>query len=171
MKATQAVQVPESVHEERHESTKPLPAKKSRKKSLESNKPVPASKEEAAPRRRSTRNSGDRTIVEPLELVVPKRRQKENAAARQKKVREPDKSQTEEDVEDGMDLVGHNSKTPARAAPSRDTKIALPFADTPIIRRNKEMRKGSDSSRRSSLGMRGRRASSLIDSGTSNGMW
>ena len=49
------------------------------------------------------------------------------------------------------------------------TKIALPFADTPIIRRNKEMRK-TNASRRSSLGMRGRRASSLIDTGKSNGI-
>ncbi len=50
------------------------------------------------------------------------------------------------------------------------TKISLPFADTPVIRRNQEMRKGSgDGQRRSSLGMRGRRASSLIDSGKSNG--
>ena len=51
------------------------------------------------------------------------------------------------------------------------TKIALPFADTPVIRRNKAMRegRGSKGERRSSLGMRGRRASSLIDSGTSNG--
>lgn len=48
------------------------------------------------------------------------------------------------------------------------TKIALPFADTPIQRRNKEMRANSGQ-RRSSLGNRGRRASSLIDSGKSNG--
>jgi kinetochore protein Mis13/DSN1 len=64
---------------------------------------------------------------------------------------------------------------PARdhaAAPEDDktTKIALPFADTPIIKRNKEMRKASaDSNRRSSSGMRGRRASSLIDEGRGNG--
>jgi kinetochore protein Mis13/DSN1 len=47
----------------------------------------------------------------------------------------------------------------------------LPFADTPVITRNKEMRKGGnkDGSRRSSTGLRGRRASSLIDSGQSNG--
>lgn len=58
------------------------------------------------------------------------------------------------------------------AAPDDDktTKIALPFADTPIIKRNKEMRKASaDSNRRSSSGMRGRRASSLIDEGRGNG--
>ncbi|RMD40188.1 hypothetical protein DV735_g4930, partial [Chaetothyriales sp. CBS 134920] len=52
------------------------------------------------------------------------------------------------------------------------TKIALPFADTPVIRRNKEMRenKSSRSERRSSLGMRGRRASSLIETGNSNAL-
>ena len=51
------------------------------------------------------------------------------------------------------------------------TKIALPFADTPVISRNKAMREGKSSKaeRRSSLGLRGRRASSLIDSGTSSG--
>jgi kinetochore protein Mis13/DSN1 len=51
------------------------------------------------------------------------------------------------------------------------TRIALPFADTPVIRRNKEMREGKSGKgeRRSSLGLRGRRASSLIDSGNSTG--
>ena len=51
------------------------------------------------------------------------------------------------------------------------TKISLPFADTPIIRRNKAMRenKSGRGERRSSLGLRGRRASSLIESGSSNG--
>ncbi|KAK7570739.1 hypothetical protein V3481_019280 [Fusarium oxysporum f. sp. vasinfectum] len=40
------------------------------------------------------------------------------------------------------------------------------MSDTPIINRNKEMRKkGGNSNRRSSLGSRGRRASSLIESG------
>ena len=51
------------------------------------------------------------------------------------------------------------------------TKIALPFADTPIIQRNKDMRKNSGQGhRRSSNGMRGRRASSLIEENKSNGM-
>ncbi|EQK98999.1 Mis12-Mtw1 family protein [Ophiocordyceps sinensis CO18] len=39
------------------------------------------------------------------------------------------------------------------------------MSDTPIINRNKEMRRKGNSSRRSSLGSRGRRASSLIESG------
>ncbi|KAF2971266.1 hypothetical protein GQX73_g2301 [Xylaria multiplex] len=47
---------------------------------------------------------------------------------------------------------------------SEAKKIALPFSDTPIINRNKEMRKKTGN-RRSSVGMRGRRASSLINSG------
>ncbi|KAG6010478.1 hypothetical protein E4U21_006480 [Claviceps maximensis] len=58
------------------------------------------------------------------------------------------------------------SPTPRR--PTESSKIALPMNDTPIINRNKEMRKkGGKSNRRSSLGSRGRRASSLIDSGQS----
>ena len=52
-------------------------------------------------------------------------------------------------------------------------RIQLPFADTPVIKRNKEMRKASAENaaghRRSSSGMRGRRASSLIDEGRGNG--
>lgn len=66
----------------------------------------------------------------------------------------------------------HEPATTPAPAPEDDktTKIALPFADTPIIKRNKEMRKASaDTNRRSSSGMRGRRASSLIDEGRGNG--
>lgn len=48
--------------------------------------------------------------------------------------------------------------------------ISLAFADTPIIRRNREMRKASkDGHRRSSAGMRGKRASSVIDEGRGHG--
>lgn len=49
-------------------------------------------------------------------------------------------------------------------------KINLPFHDTPVNRKNKKMRKsGTGGHRRSSTGMRGRRASSLIDEGRGNG--
>ncbi|KAI9802686.1 MAG: hypothetical protein M1825_002708 [Sarcosagium campestre] len=52
--------------------------------------------------------------------------------------------------------------------PRDATRIAIPFADTPVQRRNKEYRKqGTPGQRRSSFGMRGRRASSLMDSGSS----
>lgn len=49
---------------------------------------------------------------------------------------------------------------------SESKQIALPLSDTPIINRNKELRK-KGGQRRSSLGTRGRRASSLIESGHS----
>ncbi|KAL9534580.1 Kinetochore protein [Sphaerulina musiva] len=77
---------------------------------------------------------------------------------------------------------GERSPSPGRGRPISVTKkrsqgdegrretqvmqIALPFADTPIQRRNKEMRKTSaEGNRRSSTGMRGKRASSVIDEG------
>ncbi|RFN43382.1 kinetochore protein mis13, partial [Fusarium flagelliforme] len=57
-------------------------------------------------------------------------------------------------------------KSSQRKPPVQSATIALPMSDTPIINRNKEMRKeGSNSNRRSSLGNRGRRASSLIENG------
>ncbi|KAL2855016.1 Mis12-Mtw1 protein family-domain-containing protein [Aspergillus pseudoustus] len=64
---------------------------------------------------------------------------------------------------------GFMSPEPSQAGTST---IALPVADTPVIQRNREMRgkKSSKGSRRSSLSMRGRRASSLIDSGASNAL-
>nr|OQO19491.1 hypothetical protein B0A51_11537 [Rachicladosporium sp. CCFEE 5018] len=53
----------------------------------------------------------------------------------------------------------------------KTTRIALPFADTPIITRNKDMRKaGGETSRRSSSGMRGKRVSSLLDEGRGNAL-
>lgn len=72
---------------------------------------------------------------------------------------------------DDMDLVGVSTTDKGTAANleggGESTKIALPFTDTPIINRNKELRKKGTGGRRSSLGMRGRRASSLIDNGHS----
>lgn len=64
----------------------------------------------------------------------------------------------------------HEGSHTSKKRDGEATKIKLPFADTPVINRNKEMRKASkDPRRRSSTGLRGRRASSLIDSGMSNG--
>ncbi|KAI9167680.1 Kinetochore protein mis13 [Paramyrothecium foliicola] len=56
-------------------------------------------------------------------------------------------------------------ESPPHNASVESAKIALPMSDTPIINRNKEMRRKGGTNRRSSLGSRGRRASSLIDSG------
>lgn len=75
-----------------------------------------------------------------------------------------------DEVEGSPELVGQQSQEIRVDKKRGTTLISLPFADTPVIKRNKEMRKGSGSGhRRSSTGLRGRRASSLIDSGTSNG--
>jgi kinetochore protein Mis13/DSN1 len=72
-------------------------------------------------------------------------------------------------VDDSVDMVGQIANTTSTSTPAskESTKIALPFSDTPVINRNKELRRKGSVSRRSSLGMRGRRASSLIDNGHS----
>ncbi|KAK0720596.1 Mis12-Mtw1 protein family-domain-containing protein [Lasiosphaeris hirsuta] len=86
------------------------------------------------------------------------------------------KSWQEKLNEEGHDTPNLVAGTPVEAdrwtdaeGSSESRQIALPFSDTPIINRNKELRKkgGASGSRRSSLGMRGRRASSLIDNGHS----
>ncbi len=58
------------------------------------------------------------------------------------------------------DAYAHSPPSPAART------IALPLSDTPVINRNKELRR-KGGGRRSSLGMRGRRASSLIENGHS----
>ena len=87
------------------------------------------------------------------------------------KAREKDASTATQDREETHERIDPTGGSPRVERSHEITKISLPFADTPVIRRNQEMRKGSgDGQRRSSLGMRGRRASSLIDSGKSNGI-
>ncbi|KAI9772993.1 MAG: hypothetical protein M1839_002263 [Geoglossum umbratile] len=68
----------------------------------------------------------------------------------------------------GDDSIAFVGETEAAAAAARDTtKIQIPFADTPVINRNKQLRQQhGQGHRRSSVGLRGRRASSLIDSGS-----
>lgn len=81
--------------------------------------------------------------------------------------------------EQSMEDAGLRPISPPPASPPRRqrgtskervAKVVIPLTDTPIIQRNKQFRKeagggGGSSSRRSSLGLRGRRASSLIDNG------
>lgn len=112
-------------------------------------------------RRRSPRNSADHEITaDPPPIHVKKKRVKENKTSRRRT------GESVQSVPPTFPLDRELPKATEHQEISCDaTKIALPFADTPIIRRNKEMR----DNRRSSLGMRGRRASSLIDSGKSNG--
>ncbi|KAH6845060.1 Mis12-Mtw1 protein family-domain-containing protein [Chaetomium sp. MPI-CAGE-AT-0009] len=143
----------------------------------------------AAPttRRGSKRKSSPDPAPPPEEdLVVPKsktrRKSRELTAgrkpqpkgARASKVNGTARGIEHEEVEDYEDErprpVGRKEATPSSAGPQPQSQmIALPFSDTPIINRNKEFRKkgGASGGRRSSLGMRGRRASSLIENGHS----
>jgi len=79
-------------------------------------------------------------------------------------------SGVEEDY-DRIDMVGQSDVQEADKSAvdgsKQSTVISLPFSNTPIINRNKELRKKGTGARRSSLGLRGRRASSLIDNGHS----
>ncbi|KAM4057686.1 mis12-Mtw1 protein family protein [Hirsutella rhossiliensis] len=95
--------------------------------------------------RQSKRLSGD-AIVEEIQL---------NGATRKSRGRPKASRISEEAVESPQQ----------QAPPVESAKIALPMSDTPIINRNKEMRRKGNSNRRSSLGSRGRRASSLIENG------
>lgn len=94
-------------------------------------------------------------------IVLPKRRKTTRSST--------DKNQNNE--HDSIDLIGTpNAEEPSRSTvdvSKHSTVISLPFSDTPIINRNKELRKKGNGTRRSSLGMRGRRASSLIENGHS----
>lgn len=63
-------------------------------------------------------------------------------------------------------MNGHRHQPDLTPSPTPKSKghserIALPLSDTPIIRKNKEMRKQKSGVRRSSLGNRGKRASSI----------
>jgi kinetochore protein Mis13/DSN1 len=60
------------------------------------------------------------------------------------------------------------SRQPKRTPPTTDTRIgvkdtfvALPISDTPIIRRNQDLRQQAGGRRRSSLSLRGNRTSSI----------
>jgi kinetochore protein Mis13/DSN1 len=126
--------------------------------------------------RRSTRLSIDKQQLEAhAEAAQPPKRTKKGVPVDKKRQVTP--APEAEPVKKIAITGGIGVQTPKRneihVDKRRDggaTKIMLPFADTPVITRNKEMRKGSkDGHRRSSTGMRGRRASSLIDSGLSNG--
>ncbi|KAK1995477.1 hypothetical protein LX36DRAFT_659624 [Colletotrichum falcatum] len=105
--------------------------------------------------RRSTRNSTGKA-------EKPKERpQKEKPLNRPAPVPEED-----DDVETVTPMEVERQRTPrVMDEPVESEKIALPVSDTPVINRNKEMRKKGGGNRRSSTGMRGRRASSLIESG------
>ncbi|KAI4725973.1 hypothetical protein E4T49_06301 [Aureobasidium sp. EXF-10728] len=140
------------------EATQP-PRKKPRKT-------LPTSPE-PTPRRRSKRLSGNSPVHDQAPATskpVPESQSQQKAPATP-----PPAPEDQENVAPAADgspaldqgeLTIHKKRGPA--------KIPLPFGETPVLRRNKEMRKlSAEKSRRSSSGMRGRRASSLIEAGSS----
>ncbi|KAG9523714.1 P-loop containing nucleoside triphosphate hydrolase protein, partial [Aureobasidium melanogenum] len=140
------------------EATQP-PRKKPRKT-------LPTSPE-PTPRRRSKRLSGN-SPVHSQEPATSKPAT-ESQSQHRNPATPPPASANQENVAPAADgspaldqgeLTIHKKRGPA--------KIPLPFGETPVLRRNKEMRKlSAEKSRRSSSGMRGRRASSLIEAGSS----
>lgn len=132
--------------------------------------------EVSAPRRTSRRISNQPAPSTPQDeqLAVPKSRsnqrrgrppaEKGRRAKELDPVREDDDTAARSGDQPGTPM---DVDRPANSDESPPQKIALPFSDTPIINRNRELRKGGGSARRSSLGRRGRRASSLIENGHS----
>jgi len=129
-------------------------------------------------RRRSARISGDREQLEVRPKVkepsTAKPRTKKSAPAEKERKKQatpaPEAPSEQTGAYAGVQTPTHNEIQGAKKRDPNAQRIMLPFADTPVITRNKEMRKGNkDGHRRSSTGLRGRRASSLIDSGQSNG--
>ncbi|KAF3357868.1 hypothetical protein VdG1_05533 [Verticillium dahliae VDG1] len=111
--------------------------------------------------RRSTRHSTDRIEEEP---PAPKPAAKTTSKVATKAA--PKRKHRQVDAPEDTPEEAAGRHTPRAVDDSVESaKITLPVSDTPVINRNKEMRKKGGGTRRSSLGMRGRRASSLIESG------
>jgi kinetochore protein Mis13/DSN1 len=104
--------------------------------------------------------------ADPSAIKLPKRRRsaRSDETSRQK----PEIETADYDTIDVVRTPNAEELSKSRLNVSKhSTVISLPFSDTPIINRNKELRKKGNATRRSSLGMRGRRASSLIENGHS----
>jgi kinetochore protein Mis13/DSN1 len=173
----QAVPAPEPIPEEppaKSARQEPLPAKSTARRKKQSIATVDV-ESDTQKRRRSTRLSGDKEQLEvrpkSTEAPVAKRAKKSAPADKERKTTPAPEAHTEQKTAfQGTKTPTQNELTVAKKRDPNAQRIMLPFADTPVITRNKEMRKGSkEGHRRSSTGLRGRRASSLIDSGMSNG--
>ncbi|KKA28542.1 hypothetical protein TD95_002245 [Thielaviopsis punctulata] len=114
---------------------------------------------------------------QPMTQSKQSKKQQQNGTAKGRKTRQLPL----EDEEDNLNRPPTTPAKPRQQQPQQQqkmskrqsptgaagAKIALPVSDTPIINRNKEMRKKGGGRRRSSLGLRGRRASSLTSMGHS----
>ncbi|KAL6709078.1 hypothetical protein ACN47E_001894 [Coniothyrium glycines] len=150
----------------------PKPSVRRKRTSITANE---AQTEDTQKKRRSTRLSGDKEQLEsrpkPTEPTTAKRAKKSAPMEKERKKQTTPAPEAQPEAKSeftGAQTPTHNEIHVAKKRDPNAQRIMLPFADTPVINRNKEMRKGSkDGHRRSSTGLRGRRASSLIDSGSS----
>ncbi|KAI1308528.1 Mis12-Mtw1 protein family-domain-containing protein [Xylaria venustula] len=140
-------------------SPKPAPKPAATRASKRRSSQVAAHSDDAPPPQRVTRHK-TRSSIDRLDPALTKVQTK--ATKPTSKHRQIEEEPEMETASTPMDI----DKTHRIEEVSAAKKIALPFSDTPIINRNKEMRKKTGN-RRSSVGMRGRRASSLINSGHS----
>jgi kinetochore protein Mis13/DSN1 len=180
-RTSKAQAVPEPIPEEppvkSARAQDPLPAKPTARRKKTTTTVVELEVSDTQKRRRSTRLSGDREELEvrPKAAKQPAPKPTKKSAPVDKERKKQITPAPETQPEQKTALIGvktptQNELTVAKKRDPNAQRIMLPFADTPVITRNKEMRKGSkDGHRRSSTGLRGRRASSLIDSGMSNG--
>ncbi|KAI4764088.1 hypothetical protein E4T52_01064 [Aureobasidium sp. EXF-3400] len=131
-------------------------------------KTLPASPE-PTPRRRSKRLSGNSPVRD--QAPATSKPATESQSQQRNPATPPPAPTNDENVApaaDGSPALGQGELTISKKR--GPAKIPLPFGETPVLRRNKEMRKlSAEKSRRSSSGMRGRRASSLIEAGNSRG--
>ncbi|KAK2065448.1 hypothetical protein LY76DRAFT_611407 [Colletotrichum caudatum] len=160
--------------------TAPKAATSSRPRTRRSASLQPAEDDElefVAPKRTTRRTASLQPVEEDeLESVAPKRTTRRSTRSSTGKAEKPAKEkplnrpapvpEEEHDVEIATPMEVGRQRTPrVMDEPVESEKITLPVSDTPVINRNKEMRKKGGGNRRSSTGMRGRRASSLIESG------
>ncbi|KXH48708.1 hypothetical protein CNYM01_07590 [Colletotrichum nymphaeae SA-01] len=171
----------------------PLPPKKSGRgrpakgrasaaaKAPEPASPVAAPKAATTSKPRTRRTASTQPAEDDeLQLFAPKRttsRSTRSSIGKTEKAKPVRKPAPEPVLEEEEERDEVDSATPREPEPDRrrtpraieepveSAKITLPVSDTPVINRNKEMRKKGGGNRRSSTGMRGRRASSLIESG------
>jgi kinetochore protein Mis13/DSN1 len=177
----QPAPAPEPTPEER--AAKParpqdsLPTKSTARRKKDTIAAIDPESSDSQKRRRSARLSGDQEHLEtrPNAAEPPTGKRTKKSAPVEKEGKKqitpaPEARSEEKSMFAGTKTPTQNELHVAKRRDPNAQRIMLPFADTPVITRNKEMRKGSkDGHRRSSTGLRGRRASSLIDSGMSNG--
>ena len=158
----------EPAEDEPSATTKPATRKSNRQKaSVDAPDEPPPKATKKQPTRRSTRRSEklETEIAQPVSAPALEPAPEPEPEPQPETAPQPPAATTSR-VNGASKKSRSRAKSTERAPPVQSATIALPMSDTPIINRNKEMRKkGGNSNRRSSLGNRGRRASSLIEGG------